>query len=387
MRDPSEELAALASAQLRRSLRAVESPTGRCLRLDGRELLDFSSNDYLGLAHHPALVEAFARAAREHGVGSGASRLLSGSLGPHRALEEDLARFKSTEAALTFATGYATAVGTLSALCGKGDFLLLDKLSHACLIDGARLSGARLRVFPHNHLGKLESHLRWAREQAGPKSRILVVTESVFSMDGDRCPLPEIVDLKNRYGAWLLLDEAHALGVVGPGGRGLAAELQLAPEVELQMGTLGKALGTAGGYLAASRPIVDLLINRARSLIYSTAPPPAQAAVARAALQLLLSPEGTERQARLQKNLATFARQTGRPLPESAILPLVLGQESKALEAQASLLEAGFFVPAVRYPTVAKKQARLRLTLSAAHTTEDLLSLTQNLPPGLKAEP
>ena len=226
--------------------------------------------------------------------GAGASRLISGTQSPHLRLERALAKWKGTEAALCFSSGYAAALGTIPALVTKNDVVLLDKLCHASLIDGAKLSGAVLRVFPHNHLAKLESHLEWARREH-PAKRVLIITESVFSMDGDHAPLRELVELKKRFGALLMLDEAHAVGVIGPNGRGLAAAENVSEEIDVQMGTLSKALGASGGYICGSRTLIEWLINRARSFIYSTAPPPAIAAAALAAVDFLASPEGEER--------------------------------------------------------------------------------------------
>src|SRR6266849_6442552 len=238
----AEQLQALHARSLHRKLREIGSAQGSIVDLVGKRLINFSSNDYLGLANDSRLREAATEAIAEFGVGAGASRLSSGTQSPHLQLESALAKWKGTPAALCFSSGYAAAVGTLPALVGKNDVVLLDKLCHASLIDGAKLSGAALRVFPHNHLGKLESHLELARREH-PKARILIVTESVFSMDGDRAPLRELIELRKRFDAFLLLDEAHAIGVIGTNGRGLAAEADLAKGVDVQMGTLSKALG------------------------------------------------------------------------------------------------------------------------------------------------
>jgi 8-amino-7-oxononanoate synthase len=375
----SSELEELRARSLLRKLREVEGGAGVEMEFAGRRLVNFASNDYLGLAAEPALREAAKAAIDLYGVGAGASRLVSGTLSPHLRLEERLAEFKRTEAALTFSSGYAAAVGTLGALCRRDDVVILDKLSHACLIDGAKLSGAAVRVFPHNHLGKLESHLRWAREHY-PGARIVVVTESVFSMDGDWCPLAEIVALKNRFGALLLLDEAHAIGVMGAQGRGLADHLGLAAEIDIQMGTLSKALGSAGGYVCGARPLIDLLINRARSFIYSTAPPPAAAAAALAAVELVQSPAGERRRQALRRNLAQFADEMPRLFPtgkkvQSAIIPVVFGSAERALAAAAAVVERGCFAPAIRFPTVPKGAARLRVTLSARHSAGQISGL------------
>jgi 8-amino-7-oxononanoate synthase len=379
MRTVESQLADIRSRSLLRGLREIGTPQQPATISGERALINFSSNDYLGLAADPILREAAKACIDQWGVGAGASRLVCGSLGPHGQLERDLAAFKGTEAAIAFSSGYATALGALGAMAGPEDVIILDKLVHASLIDGARLSRATLRVFPHNHLGKLESHLRWARE-AVPEGRIIVVTESVFSMDGDRAPVEEIVAIKNRYGALLLLDEAHAIGVIGEGGRGLAEKRGVSRMVDLQMGTLGKALGSAGGYICARRAIVDLMINRARSFIYSTAPVPATAAAASAAIAFMQRPEGRERQERLWQRIGDFVREAPESLlpktpVQSAIIPLILGDEDRALAAAQWLREKGFLVPAIRYPTVARGAARLRVTLSAAHTAEQVSAL------------
>ena len=387
----SAELDQLRAAGLRRELREVTSPQGPHIATGGRSLLNFSSNDYLGLANDPALIEASAKAARDFGAGSGASRLLCGSLRVHHELEETLAAFKGTDAALSFSTGYATAVGTITALLGRDDILIVDKLVHACVIDAARLSGAKLRVFAHNDATDLEKKLKWAASQssriADHKSRparVLIATESVFSMDGDLAPLRDIVELKDRYGAWLMLDEAHATGLFGEQRRGLAEACELASRVEIQMGTLGKALGAAGGYICGSRPLIDLLINRARSFIFSTAPVPAAAAAATAAIRFVQSPEGEVRRALLWQQVDAVKNaviHSGRALSpvQSPILPLMIGDETEAMNTAAALRERGVFIPAIRYPTVARGEARLRLTVTAAHTREDVAKLQRAL--------
>lgn len=366
MESPRKELHQLDDLGLRRSLRRIDDSRPPRVTIDGQELLNFSSNDYLGLSRHPALAEAAKEAIERYGTGSTASRLVCGSLDLYHQLEEKIARSKKAEAALTFANGYATAMGTIPAIVSKNDTIILDKLSHACLIDAAKLSGATLRVFPHNDLGKLDKLLSSAN------GRILVVTESVFSMDGDQCPLAEIVALKNKHHALLFLDEAHAVGVVGPNGQGLAEELSLQEDVDFQMGTLGKALGSAGGYLAASRKWIDLFINKSRSFIYSTAPPPSQAAASIAALKILASEEGQLLRKKLSDHLAGFHT-------NSPIIPLIVGDNEDALTTSRSLLDQGFLIPAIRYPTVPRGTARLRITLSAAHSPEDLSRLRQTL--------
>ncbi len=377
------QLAELRARSLLRKLREIGSPQAIEIESDGKPLLNFSSNDYLGLATEPFLRDAAKEAIDEYGVGAGASRLVCGTLTPHVRLERKLAEFKRTEAALGFSSGYAAAVGTLGALLARDDVVVVDKLAHASLIDGARLSGAVVRVFPHNHLGKLESHLAWARAQA-PDARVVVVTESVFSMDGDRAPLAGIVEIKNRFGAMLLLDEAHAIGVIGENGRGLADKLGLTNDIDIQMGTLSKALGVGGGYICGRQVLIDWLINRARSFVFSTAPPPALAAAAAAALDFLMSEAGEERRQRLVQNARQFVTEAPAELLsdfkiQSAIVPIILGDEQTALAASQWLLESGFLVPAIRYPTVAKGTARLRVTISAAHQPEQISALATAL--------
>jgi len=379
----NRRLAALHAQGLRRELRRVDSPPGTRIRIGGRTLLNFSSNDYLGLANDPILKEAAIKAIEKFGAGSGASRLICGSLAPHHELEEALANFKGAEAALSFSTGYATAIGTICALLGKDDVIVLDKLVHACIVDAARLSGAKIRVFAHNDLDDLEKILRWSstfrlpgntlkRELQPP--RTLIITESIFSMDGDAAPLREIVALKEKHGAWLMVDEAHATGLYGKNRRGLAEETGVSERIEIQMGTLGKAVGASGGYICGSRPLIDFLVNRARSFIFSTAPVPAAAAAAAAGVRFIQSPAGETRRKLLWTRVGELQSEIGNRKSEipSAIIPVPIGDESKAVAASAALREQGIFVPAIRYPTVARGKARLRVTLTATHTTEEI---------------
>jgi 8-amino-7-oxononanoate synthase len=380
MQEPSEpwnlnvQLDELRAQGLWRELRPLDEVNGVTVRAEGREWLHFSSNDYLGLASSTAMQNALVEGIAQYGGGSGASRLVCGTQRAHAVLEEALADFKGTEAALTFSSGFAVALGTIPALVGPNDTIILDKLCHASLVDAARLSGATLRVFPHNHLEKLERLLQTA------KGRVLVVTESIFSMDGDAAPLHEIVALKARHGAWLLVDEAHAVGVIGPQGRGLAAELGVAPHVDLHLGTLSKAFGLSGGYLAASRQVIDLLIQRARSFIYTTAPPAHLAHALGIMLELIRSEHGD----RLREEVLRNARQAQGMLPSigiasvpgpGAILPVILGEAARAMEISARLRAAGFLIPCIRYPTVARESARLRITLSALHSTAQIKAL------------
>ncbi len=374
-----QRLAAIHGQNLFRQLRRVDSAQGPRIEIGGKTFLNFSSNDYLGLANDSILKEAAIKAVEKFGVGAGASRLICGSLAPFHELEEALADFKKTEAALTFSTGYAAAVGTICALIGKDDIIILDKLVHASIVDAARLSGAKLRVFDHNDLNDLEKILIWANknskaESGKRKAEILVVTESIFSMDGDRAPLREIVELKNKYGACLMVDEAHATGIFGKGGRSLAEELGVSDQIEIQMGTLGKALGASGGYICGSRMLVDFLINCARSFIFSTAPVPAAAAAATAAIKFIRSKSGEARRNLLWRRVGQFDSKF-----QSAIIPVLIGDEMKAVEAAAKLRAQNIFIPAIRYPTVARGKARLRVTLTAAHATEDIEHLIRAL--------
>jgi 8-amino-7-oxononanoate synthase len=378
-----EQLQVLRARSLERKLRKIGSAQGPEVQIAGQQLINFSSNDYLGLANDSRLREAAIAAIREFGVGAGASRLVSGTQSLHVRLESAIAKWKGTEAALCFSSGYAAALGTIPALVTRNDIILLDKLCHASLIDGAKLSGAILRVFPHNHLGKLENHLEWAQREHADK-RVLIITESVFSMDGDRAPLRELIKLKKRFGPLLMLDEAHAVGVIGPNGRGLAAAENVSEDVDVQMGTLSKALGASGGYICGSRTLVEWLINRARSFIYSTAPAPGIAAAALAAVSFLASPEGEERRRLLWERVALMREL----LPgdgsnkkatnaSSAIFPWIVGDEQAALDLTAALQNEGFLVPAIRYPTVAKGSARLRITLTESHAENHIRSLCQ----------
>lgn len=376
-------LAEIRAAGLWRGLHRVDSAQGPVIECQGRTLTNFSSNDYLGLANHPALKVAAIQAVEQFGAGAGASRLICGSLAPFHELEEALAAFKGTEAALTFSTGYATAVGTITALMGKDGIIILDKLVHASIVDAAKLSGAKLRVFAHNDLNDLEDILKWSAKTRSEKSQVLVVTESIFSMDGDAAPLRGIVALKEQHNAWLMVDEAHATGLYGAQRRGLAEQLGVSDRIEIQMGTLGKALGASGGYICGSRALIDFLINRARSFIFSTAPVPAAAGAATAALKLVQSDEGQQRTEQLWSRVTELnsALRIPHSAIPSAIRPIMLGDASAAVAVAGRLREQGIFVPAIRYPTVARGAARLRITVTAEHTPDQIQALTRALQP------
>ena len=357
---------------LYRSLRTITSAQGPRIVLDGRELLNFSSNDYLGLANDPTLKRAAVAAIEKYGVGAGASRLVCGNLQPYEDLERKLAAFKAREAAIVFGSGYAANVGTITALVGEGDVVILDKLDHASIIDGARQSGATVRVYPHKNLAKLEAIL----QQGDAFRRKLIVTETVFSMDGDLAPLAEIVALKEKYGAWLMIDEAHATGLYASNRRGIAEAAGVEDQVDITLGTLSKALGCAGGFLVGSQLLIDFLRNRARSLIYSTALPPVVCAAAVAAVDFVMSEDGHRRRDQLWRNVSALKNglsAVGVPNESrSPITPIIIGEESAAVEVSRQLQERGIFVPAIRFPTVPKGKARLRVTVTAAHELPDI---------------
>ena len=366
------ELDRLRSDGLYRTLRDVASAQGPRVVIEGREYLNFSSNDYLGLANDPILKRAATVAVEEFGVGAGASRLVSGNLAPYTVLEQRLARFKNKEAAIVFGSGYTANVGTITALVGDGDMVILDKLDHASIIDGARQSGATIRVYPHKNLKKLEGIL----QQCDSFRRRLIITETVFSMDGDLAPLAEIVELKEKYGAWLMIDEAHATGLYAKNRRGMAEAAGVEDKIEITLGTLSKALGCAGGFVVGSQTLIDYLRNRARSLIYSTALPPAIVAAAGTAVDFVMSDEGHQRRDQLWRNVSEMKQGLAelgvQNESRSPIIPVIIGEEAAAVETSRKLFERGIFVPAIRFPTVPKGKARLRVTVTAAHDPADI---------------
>ena len=367
----AQELENLADQDLRRRLTIVEEglPGGR-VRVAGRVLLNLSSNDYLGLSQDPRLIAAAREAAARWGVGAGASRLVVGHLALHEEVEAGLAAFKGTEAAVIFSTGYMTNLGVISALVGPGDTVFCDRLNHASIYDGIKLAGATLARFPHRDMNRLEDLLK----EASPGKK-LIITDSVFSVDGDLAPLPELVELKERHGAALMLDEAHATGVLGPKGAGLAEALGLSERVEVHMGTFSKALGSLGGFVAGDRRLIEYLHNRARSFIYSTAmPPPVLGAIA-AALELVASEP--ERRAYLLEEAGKFRQgltEAGFDIlgSETQIVPVLAGDNARTLSVAARLREEGLMAVALRPPTVPPGRARVRFSLSAAHSREDL---------------
>jgi 8-amino-7-oxononanoate synthase len=347
--------------------------------INGERLISFCSNDYLGLSSHPALAEAAAQAASRSGLGAGASRLVSGDLPEHRELEHSLARYLGTEDALLFPTGYQTNLGVITALAGPGDLVLSDHFNHASIIDACRLSGARPAFYRHLDLASAEKRLKALGSQA---RRRLLVTESLFGMDGHIAPLSSLAALARQYDAALVVDEAHALGLHGPSGRGLSAQNQVTPDV--MVGTLGKAFGSSGGFVAGSRLLRDYLVNHSRTFIFTTALPPPVAAAANAALTIVQSAQGRLLRDTLAQHISALSASLPahhRPAPRSAIFPIVYGADTAALQASQQLRTHGFFVQAIRPPTVPEGTARLRITLSASHRPSDVQALVAALAP------
>ena len=363
-------LAEQQSAGLLRELRWVDGRQDAWVERDGKRVLLLCSNNYLGLAAHPALAAAAAAALHESGVGAGASRLISGSMRVHRILEERFAAWKGTEAALAFPTGYHANIGAITALVRRGDAVFSDELNHASLIDGCRLSGAAVHVYPHNDVDALDRLLR--DSDAAHK---LVVCDTVFSMDGDVAPLAEICSVADRHAASVMVDEAHGTGVLGDSGAGLVEQLGLHDRVDVQMATLSKALGAAGAVVCASQAVIDLLVNRARSFIYTTGLPPAVAAAALTAVDLVQ--REPERRAAVRENaqrLRAGLAALGYDVPPGAtpISPVLLGESATAMRLSRALLDQGVYVQAIRPPTVPPGTARLRVTVMATHSAADI---------------
>jgi 8-amino-7-oxononanoate synthase len=397
-RDPQAleaALAALDSKHLRRRRCTVAGyihPGSRVeVAIDGRSLIDFCGNDYLGLAHHPEIVRALSDAAARCGLGSGAAHLVSGHGIEHSKLEEAVAAYTGRERALLFSTGYMANLAAITAWADSGDLVLLDRLNHASIIDGARLSGARFKRYAHNDAEAAQEALRAAA--GGPEHAAIVATDGVFSMDGDVAPLPDLARACIEHRAWLIVDDAHGLGVMGPRGRGTLEHFNLtSSDVPLLIGTFGKAFGTFGAFAAGNADLIEYLMQKARSYIYTTALPQALAAATRRALELADRESWRrERVLTLTGRFRRGAEQLGLPLADTAtpIQPLMLGSEEAALQAQESLLQAGFWVAAIRPPTVPAGSARLRITLSAAHSDQQvdrlLDALAQTCGPSLRA--
>jgi 8-amino-7-oxononanoate synthase len=378
-----EELSSIEARGRLRNLEPQLGPSGPEIELDGprgpERLVNWSSNDYLGLAADPRISEALAAGARRWGTGAGASRLVTGDFACMQALERELAEFEGAQAALLFNSGTAANLGLVPALVGEGDVVCSDARNHASLIDGCRLSGARVVVYPHRDTAALQDALEDASRAGTGARRRLVVTDSIFSMDGDAAPLAEIARICTAREALLVVDEAHATGVVGPRGAGLVAELGLAGQVDARMATLSKAVGVVGAHVCGSHALRELLVNLARTLIFSTALPPALAEAARVALGLLSGEEGETLRSRLRANVRALSAGLGRlgvpSSPAAAILPVILGSPARALAVAAELRRRGHLVKAIRPPSVAEGTSRLRIAASAAHTPEQVESL------------
>jgi len=373
MKDTSfrDEINDLKKKGLYRELRTVEGEQDSSVVINGKRVLMFSSNNYLGLANHPGLKKASMDTALYYGTGSGGSRLISGSMEVHRTLEKELALFKGTDGALLFSSGYHANVGAISALAGEGDLILSDEFNHASIVDGCRLSRGEVRVYKHGDMNSLKEILR----RSSKFKQRLIVTDSVFSVDGDIAPLPDIVDLAEKYSALVMVDDAHGTGVLGKKGKGAIEHFGLEGKVEMQMGTLGKALGSFGAYIAGSEDLIHYLVNKTRSLLYTTALPPSVCGSALAALKIL--GERPELVSQLRNNANYFRkgmRDLGYPIPESGtpILPLIIRDPFVTMNLARSLFDEGVYVQGIRPPTVPEGTSRLRITLMASHTREQL---------------
>ena len=371
-----EQLELLRQKDLYRTLRVLKDRGPVRAFYEGREIMLFCGNDYLGLSHHPRVIAALKKAADHYGVGSGAARLISGTSLPHARLEEKIARFKNKEAALLYTAGYLANIGVLTALAGKNDLMVMDKLCHASLIDGARLSGAQVRVFPHKNYTRCEEIL----ENSSGAGQKIIVSDTVFSMDGDFADLAALIRLKKKYAGLLIVDDAHGTGVAGASGRGATEGYEA--DIDVIMGTLSKALGTVGGFAATSQMIREMLINVSRPFIFATSLPPALCAAAHESLCML--EDTSELREKLGRNVQALREGLGRlggKIPETVfpILPLVIGPEREAVQAAEALLKEGFLIPAIRTPSVPKGKARLRVTVSAAHEIKDIERLLHAL--------
>jgi len=373
-----EELRAKGVAPKLRVLEGEQKPV--CV-FDGREVINLASNNYLGLTSHKALRKASLEAVRKLGVGAGAVRTIAGTMKLHMDLEEQIAQFKRVEACVVFQSGFTANAGTVSAILGKDDLIVSDELNHASIIDGARLSKATIKVFKHKDVADCERILQEHANFAGKK---LIITDGVFSMDGDIAPLPQLCELAEKYGCIMMVDDAHASGVLGRGGRGTIDHFDCHGRVHVQVGTLSKAIGSMGGYVCGSRDLIDYLYLRARPFLFSTSHPPATAAACQAAFTLLDSVEGEKLIKKLWANTKFFKKELKKrgfqfKASETPIIPIHVGDAAKAFEFSRKLFDAGVFAPAVGYPTVAEGKARLRAMVSAAHKREHLLKAAETL--------
>lgn len=368
----SEQLETWRKAGTYQRLRVLESACEPVATFDGKEVINLASNNYLGLADHPKLIEAAIAATKKYGAGSGAVRTISGTMGIHLELEEKIAKFKKVEACVVFQSGFAANAGTVSALLGAEDHIISDQLNHASIIDGARLSKAKIHVFPHRDTAAAESILQGLADKPGHK---VLITDGVFSMDGDIAPLPRLVEIAEKYGGIMMIDDAHSSGVLGRNGRGTVDHFGLHGRVDIQVGTLSKAIGVLGGYVCGSRDLIDFLYARARPFLFSTSHPPAVAASCIAAFDILESePERIER---LWENTRYFEQQlnaagfnTGES--ETPITPIMVGEAKKAHEFSRALFENGMLATGIGFPTVAEGKARIRTIVTATHTREIL---------------
>ena len=371
----TETLQELRTKGVAPKLRVLEGEQKPVCLFDGREVINLASNNYLGLTSHKALRKASIEAVRKLGVGAGAVRTIAGTMKLHMDLEEQIAKFKHVEACVVFQSGFTANAGTVSAVLGKEDLIVSDELNHASIIDGARLSKATIKVFKHKDLQDCE---RILQEHANFPGKKLIITDGVFSMDGDIAPLPQLCDLAEKYGCIMMVDDAHASGVLGRSGRGSVDHFQCHGRVHIQVGTLSKAIGSMGGYVCGSRDLIDFLYLRARPFLFSTSHPPATAAACQAAFTLLDSAEGERLVKKLWANTKFFKRELKKRgfefrASETPIIPIHVGDAAKAFEFSRKLFDAGVFAPAVGYPTVAEGRARLRAIVSAAHKREHLL--------------
>lgn len=375
MNDWQRELKILEREGMLRFLRKVEGRQGPTVLVDGKPVLLLCSNNYLGLAAHPEMIEQMISATRRYGVGTGASRLISGTMNAHSDLEDRIAQFKGTEAALVFNSGYAANTGILQGLFGPDDVIFSDSLNHASIIDGCRLSAAKRVVYPHGDTERLAEIMEHEKRQR--KGRWVIVTDGIFSMDGDLAPLVELCELKDRYNALIMVDDAHGTGVLGQNGRGTAEYLQCMDRIDFHMGTLGKALGCAGAFLAAERSVVDTLINRSRPFIFSTSLPPGILAAAKKALDIVESPEGRNLREKLELNRFVFKRvleSKGLDTLGSTthIIPILTTHPAPTMEMSEKLLNQGIFLHGVRPPTVPEGRCRLRATIMSTHSENEL---------------
>jgi len=371
LRNFEQEVKNLESQHLRRQLRIVQSPADATITVQGQKLISMASNNYLGLANHPTVKQAAIDAIKRWGVGAGSARLISGTMPPHDKLENDLAEFKQVEAALTFGTGYTTNIGLIPTLIEQDGLILTDRYCHASLIEASRLAKAKVRVFHHNDIEHLEKLLK-KREKV---CATLVITEGVFSMDGDLAPLPDLLKLCQTYDAVLVVDDAHGTGVMGANGRGTIEHFGLNPKDTIQIGTLSKAIGTSGGYVAGTASLINYLINVSKAFIFTTAQPPAIAAATSAAIEIIKNEPICRH--RLWENrdfLYSELKNMGFQLTntQSPILPIIVKSAEKALKMSQALYKAGIYVPAIRPPTVPKESSRLRITVSSGHSKEQL---------------